>query len=63
MKKSEIIKKLIVEDSSYVQLDATNPIINIGFSGCYTPIQAIRLIRILPCSFRYDYLPLFDDNK
>lgn len=58
MKKSLIIKKLINENSKLVQVNAYNPIYNVGFQFCYSPIEAIRLIRILPTSFTFDFVSL-----
>lgn len=58
MKKSEILKRLTYESSSYVKLIVCLPSISLFLEGSFTPINAMRIIRELPPKFEYTYTPI-----
>lgn len=58
MKKSEILKALIFEDCSYVNLIVRDEQLRNPLEGSFTPFQAIRMIQKLPPKFHYEYIPV-----
>ena len=58
MTKSQTINALTFEEASVIQLTVYASDMSLRLSGTFQPIQAMRLIKMLPAKFTYTYLPI-----
>lgn len=58
MSRSSILNALTFEDASIINLTVISPDACLRLSGKFSPISAMRLIRLLPAKFTYSYLPI-----
>ena len=58
MKKSEILKALINEDCSVVNLVVRDTQNHLSLEGSFYPLQAMRMIKQLPSKFYFEYIPV-----
>lgn len=58
MKKSVILRRLTFEDASEIKLIIYYGDSPYSLQGIVSPLEAMRIIRILPPKFTYAYIPI-----